>query len=281
MPDVPHPPSHGLDPVMNADETASARDARLAWWRNARFGMFIHWGVYAVPAGIYQGKGNEGASEWLMNIDHIPVTEYKKYAAQFNPVNYNPGEWVALAKEAGMRYIVITAKHHDGFALFKTGASKWNVVDASPYGKDLLSPLAEACHKQGIPLGFYYSQAQDWVNGGAASHGKWDKAQERDMNDYVDHVAIPQLRELLSNYGSGTPALLWWDTPTDMTPQKAEKISAVVHQYDPSVILNSRLGAGYNGDFDTPEGFVPASHPSGRDWETCMTMNHLLGIQQK
>jgi len=134
------------------------RDERMAWWREARFGMFIHWGVYAVPAG-----------ERIMNRGKIPVAEYKEIAKQFNPVKYDPDSWVRMAKDAGMKYIVITSKHHDGFALFETKASKWNIVDATPYGKDLLKPLAEACKKYGIRLGFYYSQDQDWVNPGGSA----------------------------------------------------------------------------------------------------------------
>ncbi|MHC5157915.1 MAG: alpha-L-fucosidase, partial [Planctomycetota bacterium] len=154
------------------DETKEQRDARMAWWRQARFGMFIHWGVYAVPAGTYDGKQIKGIGEWIMLRGKIPVAEYKAYARQFNPVKYNPDSWVRLAKEAGMKYIVITSKHHDGFALFDSKVTDWDIVDATPYGKDLLKPLAEACRKHGIKLGFYYSQAQDWNHpGGAAARG--------------------------------------------------------------------------------------------------------------
>src|SRR4051812_22437142 len=161
-------------------ETNAQRDARMKWWRESRFGMFIHWGVYSVPAGTYNGKQIAGIGEWIMNRGKIPVAEYREYAKQFNPVKFNADEWVRTAKEAGMKYIVITSKHHDGFAMFDSKASDWNIVKASPFGRDPLKELAAACKRYGLKLGFYYSQAQDWNNGGSASGGKWDKAQERD-----------------------------------------------------------------------------------------------------
>jgi alpha-L-fucosidase len=259
-------------------ETKAERDQRMAWWRDARFGMFIHWGVYAVPAGTYSGKQIPGIGEWIMNRGRIPVAEYREFAKQFNPVKYDPDLWVRLAKEAGMKYIVITSKHHDGFALFDSKASDWNVVKATPYGKDLLKPLAEACNKHGIKLGFYYSQAQDWNNpGGAAAGGHWDKAQDGSMDDYVNNVAAPQVKEILSNYGP--IAVLWWDTPVDMTKERADMLLPLL-KLQPGIIWNNRLGGGYKGDTETPEQFIPATgYPGGRDWETCMTMNDTWGYK--
>src|ERR1044072_3919224 len=159
-------------PDPYANETKAQRDARMEWWREARFGMFIHWGVYSVPAGVYKGQKINRIGEWIMNRGKIPVAEYQAFAKEFNPILYNPDEWVRMAKDAGMKYIVITAKHHDGFAMFKSNASKWNIADATPYGKDVLKPLAAACKKYGIRLGFYYSQAQDWNNPGGAAARK-------------------------------------------------------------------------------------------------------------
>ena len=177
-------------------ETPAQRDVRMKWWREARFGMFIHWGVYSVPAGTYHGKRIDFIGEWIMNTAKIPCAEYQQYATQFNPVKYDADEWVRTAKEAGMKYIVITSKHHDGFAMFDTKASKWNIVQASPYRRDPLKELAAASHKHGIRLGFYYSQAQDWNNpGGAKAGGHWDPAQNGSMDDYVRNVAVPQVRE--------------------------------------------------------------------------------------
>ena len=226
------------------DETPQQRDARMQWWREARFGMFIHWGVYAVPAGTYQGRQISGIGEWIMWNAQIPVNEYKAFARQFDPVKYDPDAWVRLAKEAGMKYIVITSKHHDGFALFNSNVTDWDVVDATPCGKDLIQPLAEACRRHGIKLGFYYSQAQDWCHPGGAKAGnrQWDPAQAGDMDEYLRTIAVPQVKEILTRYGD--IAVLWWDTPVNMTPERAAMFEPVVSQV-PGIITNNRLGGGY------------------------------------
>ncbi len=261
-----------------AKETPAQRDARMKWWREARFGMFIHWGVYSVPAGTYNGKQIPGIGEWIMNSGKIPTAEYQKYAKEFNPVKYNAEEWVKLAKEAGMKYIVITSKHHDGFAMFDSKASDWNIVKATPFKRDPLKELSAACQKEGIKLGFYYSQAQDWNNpGGAAAGGHWDKAQDGSMDEYIDKVAVPQVKEILSNYGP--ISVLWWDTPYDMTKERAEKFLPIVKKLRPNIIMNNRLGGGFEGDSETPEQFIPATGFPGRDWETCMTMNDTWGYK--
>src|SRR3954470_1554670 len=158
--------------ATDEQETKEQRDARMKWWREARFGMFIHWGVYSVPAGTYKGQQSTHIGEWLMRDFNIPVAEYADYAKQFNPQKFNADEWVSLAKNAGMKYIVITSKHHDGFAMFHSQTSPYNIYDATPFKRDPLKELAEACKKQGIRLGFYYSEAQDWHHpGGAAAKG--------------------------------------------------------------------------------------------------------------
>ena len=265
------------DPNPYAHETKEQKDARMKWWREARFGMFIHWGVYSVPAGTYHGKRIGGIGEWIMNWGKIPVAEYKAFAKQFNPVKYKPEDWVLLAKEAGMKYIVITSKHHDGFALFDSKVTDWDIVDATPYGKDLLKPLAEACAKHGVKLGFYHSQAQDWNHpGGAAAGGHWDKAQDGDMDQYIRTIAVPQVKEILSNYGP--VAVLWWDTPTGMNRARAEMLLPLI-RLQPGIITNNRLGGGYGGDTETPEQHIPATGFKDRDWETCMTMNDTWGYK--
>jgi alpha-L-fucosidase len=261
-------------------ETPAQRDARMAWWREAKFGMFIHWGVYAVPAGFYQGKPVAGIGEWIMNRGKIPMAEYQQFAREFNPVKYDANAWVKIAKDAGMKYIVITSKHHDGFALYCSRANRWNICDATPYGRDLLADLAAACRRQGIKLGFYYSQAQDWNNGGSASGGKWDPAQEHDMDDYIAKTAVPQVREILTQYGKDIPAVLWWDTPTGMNKERADKLHQVVTELRPDIIQNNRLGGGYKGDTETPEQYIPAQGYPGRDWETCMTLNNTWGFKR-
>jgi alpha-L-fucosidase len=255
----------------------SLDDPKMKWWKDAKFGMFIHWGIYSVPAGTYHGKQIPGIGEWIMNNAKIPVAEYKQFAKEFNPVKYNPEAWVKMAKDAGMKYIVITAKHHDGFALFDSKVTDWDVANATPYGKDLLKPLVDAARKEGIKIGFYYSQAQDWCHpGGAASGGHWDKAQDGDMDVYLDKIAVPQVKEILSNYGEMD--ILWWDTPQDMTSARAEKFLPILKQH-PNLIYNNRLGGGYQGDTETPEQFVPSTGFPGRNWETCMTMNETWGFK--
>src|SRR5688572_26527480 len=286
---------------LNAQTNNS--DDRMKWWREARFGMFIHWGVYAVPAGTYKGQKINRIGEWIMNRGKIPVAEYKKFAAQFNPVKYDADAWVRMAKDAGMKYIVITSKHHDGFALFDSKASKWDIADATPYKKDLLKPLADACRKYGIKLGFYYSHAQDWNNpGGSAARkvasegwanpdsakidaytqahsGHWDPAQTtKTMSEYIDEVAVPQVKELLTNYGD--IAILWWDTPTGMTDEYAEKLNSLL-ALQPNIITNDRLKRpNFPGDYKTPEQRIPKLEElDGKDWETCMTMNGTWGYK--
>ena len=271
--------AHAAGPDTNSfsAETKAQRDARMEWWRVARFGMFIHWGVYSVPAGTYNGKPVGGIGEWIMNKGKIPMAEYQAYAKDFNPTNFNADAWVKLAKNAGMNYIVITAKHHDGFAMFDTQASPWNIMQATPFHRDPLKELAAACKKQGVKLGFYYSQAQDWNNGGAASGGKWDPAQQHDMDNYIDKIAVPQVKELLTHYGE-FPAVIWWDTPNNMNTNRAAKLAELL-KLKPGIIYNNRLGGGFKGDTETPEQKIPANGFSDRDWETCMTINNTWGYK--
>ncbi len=276
--DAPAPnPAHPV-PAIQDTETKEQRDARMAWWRAARFGMFIHWGLYAVPAGTWQDKQVGGIGEWIMHNGKIPVADYKALAGQFNPTKFDADAWVATAKAAGMKYMVITSKHHDGFAMFKSDANPFNIVDATPFKRDPLKELAAACEKQGIKLGFYYSQAQDWTApGGAAIGGHWDKAQDGDMAEYIKTKAVPQIKEILGNY-EPFPAVLWFDTPSNMTPKLAGEIVTVLNQH-PNLIWNNRLGGGYKGDTETPEQHIPPQGYPGEDWETCMTINNTWGYK--
>jgi len=277
------PVAIGQTNQAHALETKEQRDARMAWWREAKFGLFIHWGVYAVPAGFYRDNAVPGNGEWIMCLGKIPMAEYQTFAKEFNPVKFDADAWVKMAKDAGMKYIVITSKHHDGFAMFPSRASKWNIRDATSFGRDPLQELADACRKHGVKLGFYYSQSQDWNNGGSAAPwrgGKWDKAQDHDFDDYLDKIALPQVRELLTNYGKDIPAVLWWDTPVDMTRERAEKFYKVTQELRPDLIQNNRLGGGFKGDTETPEQRIPPQGYPGKDWETCMTMNDTWGFKR-
>ncbi|GAC1365792.1 MAG: hypothetical protein NVSMB3_14400 [Acidobacteriaceae bacterium] len=268
-------------------ETPEQRDARMKWWRDARFGMFIHWGLYSIPAGVWDGKHVDGIGEWIMNNASIPVADYKALASQFNPTAFNAHDIVALAKSAGMKYIVITAKHHDGFAMFDSKADPFNIVAATPFHRDPIRELAEECKSQGMKLGFYYSQDQDWTAPGGAAYPRkehpaptyhWDPAQDGDFAAYLHQKAIPQMKELLTNYGD-FPVVIWFDTPTkDMTPELAGELVTLLNQH-PNLIWNNRLGGGYKGDTETPEQFIPAQGYPGRDWEACMTMNDTWGFK--
>lgn len=275
---------------MWAQDYGPTHNERMEWWRAARFGMFIHWGIYSVPAGVYHGQESHHIGEWLMRDFNIPVAEYAAYANQFDPTNFNAEEWVKIAKCAGMKYIVITAKHHDGFAMFHTKVDHYNVYDATPWHHDPLQELAAACRKQGLRLGFYYSEAQDWHHPGGAAANKhpdadvdaqhhWDKAQEGSMDEYIRNVAVPQIQELLTDYGPGVPAVLWFDTPVSMTDERVEQILPLL-KLKPDLIVNNRLDEHHlTGDYETPEQKIPPNGIPGHDWETCMTINHTWGYE--
>jgi alpha-L-fucosidase len=270
-------PSH--PPPGEAPSTAqpSGPVDRMAWWHEARFGMFIHWGLYAVPAGTYKGEKVDGFGEWIMERARIPVADYAKLAADFDPTAFDADAWVRTAQEAGMKYIVFTAKHHDGFAMWRSRVSPFNIHDATPWKRDPLAELAEACRRRGVPFGLYYSQAQDWHHpGGATLSHRWDRAQAGSMDDYLRDVAVPELRELLTGYGK--IAVLWWDTPADMTEERAQKLLPLL-DLQPGIITNNRLGGGVPGDTETPEQYVPATGSPGRSFEVCMTMNGTWGYK--
>jgi len=267
---------------QHSESALSEQDQRMEWWREARFGLFIHWGLYAQPAGEWKGEQIPGISEWIMARAKIPVKDYEQLTTTFNPVEYDAEQWVQLAKQAGMKYIVITSKHHDGFAMFQSMASGYNIVDATPFGRDPLKELAEACKKHGMRLGFYYSQAQDWHEPGGTywnieqGEPHWDPDLVREpLMNYIEDKAVPQVKEILENYGGLD--ILWWDTPRGMTEEAAQVLQDVADQY-PEMITNNRLYRPWPGDFSTPEQHVP---PTGLDydWEVCMTMNTSWGFK--
>ena len=246
---------------------------RTQWFRDAKFGMLITWGLYSIPAGEWKGKEYPGIGEWIQNWAHIPVAEYAELARQFNPTKFDAGEWIALAKEAGMKYVVPMPKHHDGFAMFASQASPFNIVDATPFKRDPMKELAEACRKQGMRMGFYYSQAQDWHHpGGGVMRGSWDPAQKGDFDDYLNKIALPQVRELLTNYGP--IALIWFDTPVNMTPARAQRFVDLVRQLQPDCLINGRLAMGRRGfDYSSMgDNQVPEQGAQGA-WETPATIN--------
>lgn len=271
------PPAAGLPalPAVVRDETPEQHEARLKWFREARFGLFIHWGVYAVPAGLWHGK--KVGAEWIMHQAKIPVAEYKALAKDFTAAKYDPEAWAQLAQDAGIKYVVITAKHHDGFTLYDSAYSDWNAVKSSGAKRDLLQPLADAVRAKGMKFGTYYSQAQDWINpGGSTGTAKpWDPAQNGDFDQYLAKVSLPQVRELLAKYH---PDILWWDTEYQMTSERARPFFDLVSS-QPHLLINSRLGGGVLGDFRTSEQRIPASAKLGRALEVNMTINRSWGYR--
>jgi len=258
-------------------ESPEAKKERLAWFHQAKFGLFIHWGLYAIPAGEWKGERVPGIGEWIMFRARIPVTEYEQLAKQWNPVKFDADAWVALAKDAGMKYIVITSKHHDGFALFDSKVTRWDVVDATPGKRDILKELAAACAKQGMPLGFYYSQAQDWHEANGAGN-TWDFApdEKKDFDQYLRDKAEPQVRELLTQYGP--VALVWFDTPRLMTAERAKRFTDIVRQLQPKTLIDGRLGA--IGDYvSTGDNVIPGEVQSTA-WEVPATLNHTWGYRK-
>lgn len=264
--------------AWSQSESKADRDKRMAWWRDATFGMFIHWGAYAVPAGQYQGKEVAGLGEWIMNDAKIPIPEYEQFAKQFNPQKFNAKEWARIAKDAGVKYIVITSKHHDGFALWDSKVTNYDVVDYGPFKRDILKELSVACKEAGIKLCFYHS-IMDWHQPDAKTN--WDK--------YCEEYLKPQLKELITNYD---PEVLWFDGEwiDEWTEPQGKDLYAYLKSLKPSLIINNRIGKGRKGmngmnayadaagDFGTPEQEI-LEGTSDYDWESCMTMNDTWGFK--
>ena len=258
-------------------DTPEAKQARLAWFHEAKYGLFIHWGLYAIPAGEWKGRRIPGIGEWIMFRTPIPAAEYEQLARQWNPVKYDPDAWVQLARDAGMKYIVITSKHHDGFALYDSKVSAWDVVDATPYKRDILKQLADACARAGMPLGFYYSQAQDWYERNGIGN-TWDFGpdEKKDFDQYLRDKAEPQVKELLTGYGP--VALVWFDTPRMMNEQRAQRFTDIVRTLQPKTLIDGRLGAA--GDYvTTGDNVIPADVMSTA-WEVPATLNHTWGYRK-
>ena len=271
------------------DETPTERDARMAWWREARFGMFIHWGLYAIPSGTWKGKRTGGA-EWILNAARIHPDDYMPLQQEFNPVEFDATQWAMMARNAGMKYIVITSKHHDGFCLWPSEHTEFD-VEKSPFGRDILGELAEACRREGIVLCFYHS-IMDWTHPDYLPRRAWDDraTDDSDYRRYVDHMQA-QVKELVDRYH---PAVLWFDGEWESTwtHDLGAETYDLVRTADPAIIVNNRVdvgregmagltrAGGYRGDFGTPEQEIPATGmPPGVDWETCMTMNRSWGHQ--
>ncbi len=271
---------------------------KMRWWKEARFGMFIHWGLYAIPAGEYKGKKTDHVAEWIMHHLQIPVAEYEEFAKQFNPVKFDAEQWVSIAKDAGMKYIIITSKHHDGFCLWDSKVTEYDIMDASPFKRDILEELADECQKAGIRLGFYHS-IMDWHH--PQAQAIWEPNYNRSRNDsltnpefpkYFQQYLKPQVKELLTKYDD--ISVMWFDGEwvPSYTTEMGKELYQSVGDYDPTIIINNRVDkgrqgmSGFNaeghfvGDFGTPEQEIPDRGIPDSDWESCMTMNDTWGFNK-
>jgi alpha-L-fucosidase len=267
--------------TMKPYDTPEAREARLQWFRQARFGLFIHWGLYSIPAGYWKGERSPGLGEWVMNRMQIPVAQYEKLAGGFNPIKFDAEAWVQMAEDAGMKYIVITAKHHDGFAMYHSRVSPYNIYDATPFHRDPIKELADACARHHMPFGFYYSQSQDWHERGGAGND-WDfpadevKDKDGTYDQYLRGKAEPQVRELLQNYGP--VCLIWFDTARMMGGDRGRRFVDLVRSLQPNTLIDGRLGV--PGDYEsTGDNAIPSQTRKG-DWEVPATINHTWGYRQ-
>jgi alpha-L-fucosidase len=257
-------------------------DERLQWFQHDKFGMFIHWGPYSYLAGEWKGKqipvGTE--AEWIMQRFNIPVAEYREMAHNLNPIHFNAEEWVALAKATGMKYLAITAKHHDGFAMYHSQVSKYNIVDWTPFKRDPVKELSEACRNAGIRFCVYYSHREDWDDpDGYGNNWDYDRS-KKNFNRYVEEKSKPQLRELLSNYGP--LGLVWFDRGMD-TPEHAREFIQMVRQLQPRCLINGRVGSygeDLMGDYqDMNDNGMPTGGLQ-EYWETPQTLNTTWGYSK-
>ena len=277
-------------PVDYLNESKADKDKRMEWWREARFGMFIHWGLYAVPAGEWNGETDH--AEWIRTTAKIPLELYDEFVNDFNPVKFNADVWVKMAKDAGMKYIVITSKHHDGFCLFDSKYTDFDIM-STPFKRDILRELADACHREGIKICWYHS-IMDWHHPDYIPRRSWEinrPAEDADFDRYIVYMKN-QLNELVKNYGD--IGVLWFDGEWEGTwsNEYGKDLYNYVRNLEPEIIINNRVDVGrsgmagmtrtgeFAGDFGTPEQEIPATGLSGADWETCMTMNNHWGYNK-
>ncbi|MBS0011281.1 MAG: alpha-L-fucosidase [Bacteroidales bacterium] len=266
-------------------------DERMDWWRDARFGLFIHWGLYAVPAGEWEGTTNH--AEWIRTTAQIPLETYNTLVDKFNPVDFDADEWVKMAKDAGMKYIVITSKHHDGFCLFDSEYTDFDVM-SSPFKRDILKELADACAREDIVICWYHS-IMDWHHPDYLPRRNWETerpVEGADFDSYVEEYLKKQLAELTGNYGR--IGVLWFDGEWEgtWTHDRGVDLYDYVRGLQEDIIINNRVDKGrqgmagmtagdeFMGDFGTPEQEIPATGLPGVDWETCMTMNNHWGYNK-
>lgn len=262
------------------------------WFKEAKFGMMVHFGLYSLLGGEWHGRRMGGTiGEWAQSYFRIPNAEYHRLADIFNPIYFNADEWIRLAKDAGMKYFVITSKHHEGFALFDSKASAFNSVN-TPCRRDIIGECAEACAKHGIKLGLYYSQALDWSHpdgagwtaaepnvDGMSWTNDWDfpDASKKDYMRCYDEKIKPQVEEILKNYGE--LCLIWFDTPIGIPSECSRELYELVRKYQPGCLVNSRLGNGVYDYESSGDNMIPDSDKTGILYETCATLNDTWGYK--
>ncbi|MBE6938301.1 MAG: alpha-L-fucosidase [Ruminococcaceae bacterium] len=249
----------------------------IEYFKASGYGMMMHFGLYSLLGGEYRGKFGDNYAEWIGSHFAIPIAEYEKLATAFNPLYFNADEIVSLAKECGMGYIVVTSKHHDGFALFHSKVDRYNVVDATPFGRDIIGELADACARHGLKLGLYYSQDLDWhdPNGGGylsnhmgCSGVTWDNSwdfpdpEKKDFSLCFENKILPQVREIMTNYGD--IFLAWFDVPMTMTADQSRRLYETVHSLQPNCLVNSRIGNGVYDYVSLNDNEIPSSK---EEWE--------------
>jgi alpha-L-fucosidase len=260
----------------DAQRAGASGEGRMEWFRAARFGMFIHWGLYAIPAGRWKGQSIAGIGEWIMHRARIPIAEYQQLASQFNPIKFDADAWVALARRAGQKYLTITAKHHDGFCMFDSKLTDYDIADATPFKRDPLLEIAAACERQGIKLCFYYSQTQDWHHpNGDGNDWDYDEG-TKDFDAYVENYVKPQVTELLTNYGP--LGMIWFDTPRRMLRAQSQALVDLVHQLQPECVVNGRIGNGLGDYGESRDNVIPGTRRE-YDWEVPATINDTWGFK--
>ncbi len=282
-----------MNETLETTAPQRASEASRAWFREAQFGMMVHWGLYALLGGEWKGRRMPYIGEWAQQYFRIPNAEYAALARAFNPILFNAKEWVRTAVDAGMKYLVVTAKHHDGFALYHSRVSKFNVVDATPFGRDVIGELAEACRDEGIRLGLYYSQDLDWSDpdGGGYRQGKvwcggaayltnnWDfpDASSKDFTRYFERKAKPQVEEILTQYGD--LALVWFDVPVTISREQGRELYDMVKRHQPEALVNSRIGNGLGDYTSAGDNEIPDDIGGRMLFETPATLNDTWGYK--
>lgn len=283
-------------PTADAVAGTAALEATRKWFKEAQFGMMAHWGLYTLLGGEWNGKpGVRAYGEWIQYGNRIPMKDYAALAKAFNPILFDPLDWMKRARDAGMKYFVLTSKHHDGFALYNSKVSKYNVVDATPFKRDIVEEVAEACEKTGLKLGLYYSQDLDWSekDGGGKKNAlgvknwgsedwrnTWDWPADRkdyDFTRYFEGKCKPQVKEILTQYGD--LCLIWFDVPSTISIDQCRELKAMVRKYQPGCLINGRLG--YNlGDYTTPgDNMIADKTEKDALYETVGTMNDSWGYR--